>query len=69
MLFVNREMERANLGIEPWTLITAAIIVLDYFFQRRETAVMHVGRGAGNFTECGRFEVAAAGSSIDELPV
>src|SRR5712692_6755503 len=52
-------MQRPDLGIELRVWDAAFVVVLDYLFQRRNAAVVHVGGCAGNLTKRRRPECAA----------
>src|SRR5687767_3594349 len=45
LLFRGGEAEGVNLWIETGIPVATAIIVIDYFFESCQAAVMHVGRG------------------------
>jgi hypothetical protein len=47
-----------NLWVEMVVLKSAAIVEVDHFIQRREAAIVHVGRGAGHLAKCRCLESA-----------
>ena len=50
-----------EVGIERRVAVDAGGVVLDDFFERLESSVVHVGRGEGDVAEAGRGELAVVG--------
>src|SRR5437764_666751 len=59
LLLFGRQMERMNLGINVWIRPPAVVVEVNDGFERREAAVVHVGRGALHFAQRRRLERAA----------
>lgn len=69
MLLSACKTQRADLRIEPWTSIAAAIIIVDHLFQSRQTSVVHMGAVRAISRERGCLEVALTCPEIRETAV
>src|SRR5690348_6395233 len=62
-------MQRPNILVQVRIRVAAAIVVIDDFFERRETSVVHIRSGARGLAEGGNLEGSLAGAWIGERAI
>jgi hypothetical protein len=56
-------------GIQLRIPVPAAVVILDHILQRSDAAVVHIGRGARNLAERGRFEIGVTGAEVGKASI